>query len=79
MTHELKTWPEYFEKILNNEKNFEVRANDRNFKQGDILRLNEYDPEQGDYTGRSILRKVCFVLYGGKFGIKSGYCVMSIS
>ena len=79
MTHELKTWPEYFEKILNNEKNFEVRANDRNFKQGDILRLNEYDPEQGDYTGRCILRKVCFVLYGGKFDIKSGYCVMSIS
>lgn len=79
MTHDLKTWPEYFEKVLNGEKKFEVRANDRDFKEGDELRLKEWNPISKVYSGRELFKKVGFVLKGGKFGIKSGYCVMSIN
>ncbi|HEX2900014.1 MAG TPA: ASCH/PUA domain-containing protein [Bacteroidia bacterium] len=82
-THELKTWPSYFEAIINGTKTFEVRRNDRDFAPGDTLLLKEFDPgreAQGFFgtTGREITCGVGAVLHGGQFGIESGYCVMSI-
>ena len=62
MTHELKTWPEYFESILTGEKTFEIRKNDRDFKRGDILILREWSPETEQYTGRYIHRVVTYIL-----------------
>ena len=40
-THELKTWPEYFEAVKDGTKNFELRKDDRGFKAGDHLVLAE--------------------------------------
>lgn len=53
-----KTWPEYFNKILNGEKNAELRLADFNLNKGDILILEEYDPKTKQYTGRTIRKKV---------------------
>lgn len=39
--HELKILPEYFEAVVSGNKRFEIRKDDRNYKKGDILRLNE--------------------------------------
>ena len=78
MIHELKIWPYYFCCVRNESKKFEVRKNDRYFKQGDTLHLKEWDSEKEEYTGRSLLARVDSVLGGGQFGIKKGYCVMSI-
>lgn len=78
MTHELKTWPEYFQEIINGDKTFEVRKNDRDFKMGDVLLLKEWDNENSKYTGREWTVVVGYVLQGGQFGIEPGYCVMSI-
>jgi len=41
MKIEKKVWPEYFEKILNKEKNFELRLADFECKKDDILVLKE--------------------------------------
>ena len=41
MIHELKTLPEYFEAVRKGDKTFELREDDRNFKVGDYLALNE--------------------------------------
>lgn len=79
MTHKLKTWPEYFEKVYSLDKLFEVRKNDRNFKVGDTLILEEYDANTKTYSGRRIACQVTYILYGGSFGIEQGYCVMSLS
>ncbi|VVB78946.1 Uncharacterised protein [uncultured archaeon] len=49
-----KVWPEYFQLILNGKKNVEVRLADFNIKEGDILILEEFDPETDTYTGRKI-------------------------
>lgn len=76
--HCLKTWPEFFEAIRNGSKTFEVRRNDRDFKVGDILRLQEYHPESGFYTGREWVVFVTYVLSGGHFGIAADFCVLAI-
>jgi ASC-1-like (ASCH) protein len=52
-----KTWPEYFQKILDGEKKFELRLADFNLNEGDILILEEYDPKTGEYTGRTIRKE----------------------
>lgn len=78
MIHELKTWPKYFEEILTGNKTFEVRKNDRDFKQDDTLLLKEWNPEYLKYTGREISKKVGYVLKGRQFGIEAEHCVMSI-
>ena len=43
MTHELKTYPKYFQETIEGNKPFEIRKNDRNFQVGDVLILKEWD------------------------------------
>jgi len=56
-----KIWPEYFEEIESGKKKFELRLADFNIKEGDILVLEEWNPETKNYTGRRIEKKVDFV------------------
>lgn len=44
MEHELKIWPQYFCRVKDGSKTFEVRKNDRGFQPGDFVKLREYDP-----------------------------------
>lgn len=76
-THDLKTWPEYFAEIANGNKTFELRKNDRDFESGDLLVLQEWNPETREYTGREITKKVGYLLQG-EFGLPDDICVMSL-
>jgi hypothetical protein len=76
MTHELKIWPEYYEKVLWGTKKWELRKNDRNFKVGDFILLQEFNSVK--YTGREIQVEVTYILHGPSFGLEEGYCIMSI-
>ncbi len=78
MVHKLKCWPVYFEAIGDGRKTFDVRKNDRNFQVGDLLHLDEYDPERDKMLGRWIICKVESVMRGGNFGIAADHCVMGI-
>ena len=60
-TIEKKIWPEYFEKILEGKKTFELRLNDFKINEGDILLLKEWDPNTKEYTSREIEKKVGYV------------------
>lgn len=62
MKIEKKVWPEYFQKIIEGKKSFELRLADWECREGDILVLKEYDPETEGYTGREIEKKVSYVL-----------------
>lgn len=74
-THELKTWPEYFEQTIAGAKRFEIRdESDRTFKVGDILLLREHDA--GEYTGRQA--RVCVVSVFRGFGLLPNFCIMSV-
>lgn len=77
-SHELKTWPAYFEAVLDGRKPFEVRRDDRNFQVGDTLFLREFDPLHNTYTGRYAYRLVTFILRGEPW-LREGYCVMGLS
>jgi len=65
--HELKTWPESFQPIIKNKKNFEVRVNDRNYQVGDKLLLLEYDPVKQQYTGRKCYRQISYIMSKNPF------------
>jgi len=62
MKIEKKVQPPYFEAILKGDKNFEVRLNDFDCNEGDILVLREWDPEKKDYTGRTLEKKVTYIV-----------------
>lgn len=57
-----KAWPELFEAVLSGKKKFDLRLGDVNMKEGDILVLEEFDPETKKYSGRKIEKKISFVL-----------------
>lgn len=62
MIHELKIYPEYFHGIINKNKLFELRKDDRAYKVGDLLALNEISDDKTQYTGNSVLCEVTYIL-----------------
>lgn len=43
--HELKIWPQYYSRVADGSKTFEIRDNDRGFQTGDKVILREWDPK----------------------------------
>ena len=74
VTHELKTWPEFFEQTLNGREIFELRRNDRDFRVGDELLLREWklpltcddgkggQTIEGHYTGRELKVRIDYIM-----------------
>lgn len=73
--HKLKILPKYYERVISGEKRFEIRKDDRNFKIGDLIKLEEFE---GGYTGRDSLYEIIYKLDGGFCGLEEGYCILSI-
>ena len=67
MVHVLKIHPSFFAAIERGDKRFEIRKNhDRGFQRGDVVHLQEYDPQKGliephHYTGRELLTEITYV------------------
>lgn len=82
VVHELKTWPEPFQAVVDGRKTFEIRQDDRGgFRPGDELKLEEYVPPYGDgvgrYTGRYVRCRVGYVAKG--WGLPDGLVVMALT
>lgn len=82
---EKKTWPKYFQDVLDGKKTFDVRLSDSNYETGDTLVFKEWDPERGKYTGREVEKKIGYILktkdndFWNKEDIeKYGYTVMGL-
>lgn len=81
-----KTWPTYFEAIIDGGKLFEVREYNPDVKVGDRFVLYEFVPVEqdrsgkwlGSFTGRQLAVAVTYILPGGQFGIQQGYAVYGI-
>ncbi|MBQ8893419.1 MAG: DUF3850 domain-containing protein [Clostridia bacterium] len=75
--HEIKCLPEVFELVVDGKKKFEIRKDDRGYKEGDFLAMNEYDGER--YTGRSVLLMVDYILDPNDVAsCVPGYVVLSV-
>ena len=53
-----KTWPDMFQKMLEGKKTTDLRLADFDISEGDILVLEEYNPQTKQYTGRVLKKKV---------------------
>ena len=74
MLHNLKIEPRWFKQIKDNTKRYEIRLNDRDYKVGDTLKLNEIGTDCYE------LRVVGSILYSTDFpkGLQENYCIMSL-
>ena len=62
MKIEKKVWPEYFQRIYDKDKTFEIRLANFKCKPGDTLILKEWDPKTKKYSGRELEKQVTYVL-----------------
>jgi hypothetical protein len=76
--HTLKTWPQFYDEVETNRKRHEMRKDDRDFHAGDTLTLVEWDPETKEFTGKSCVRTITYLMRDFP-GIEKGYCLMSIA
>lgn len=74
-THNIRLASMYFDDVASGKKPFELRKNDRGYREGDTLELMEFD--NGRYTGRMI-RAVVTYLLEDYTGLTDGYCIMGI-
>lgn len=78
-THELKTWPEPFQALLEGHKTHEIRScEDRDFEVGDELLLREWEPANRSYTSREVTVEVTYVTPAEQWGLPSNLCVLSV-
>ena len=75
MTHALKTVPPFFKDVVEGKKTFEVRKNDRLFKVGDKLLLQEFHGDK--YTGQEWEGHITYILDSSDF-CKKGFVIMGI-
>ena len=78
--HVLKTIQPFFDDVLTGRKTFELRRTDRDFHVGDLLLLRDYDAIHETFSGRTVTRRVSYVMPLG-FWVDgaSDYVVMGLS
>lgn len=81
MHHDLKTWPEYFQAVLDHDKTFEIRSEkDRTFAVGDTLLLEEWYPPTLTYSGRKLTARVSYLVRGSSdWTISLGTVVLGLT
>lgn len=60
-THVLRSWTYLFQAMADGAKKHDLRNNDRGYKVGDILRLEEFNMALGNYTGRAASFRVTYI------------------
>ena len=63
-----KIWPEYFDEVQSGKKKYDLRLNDFEVNEGDVLVLEEWNPKTNEYTGRSVSKKIAYI---GRFKLNS--------
>jgi hypothetical protein len=79
VAHELKTWPDVYQQIESGTKTHEFRKNDRDFRNGDLVLLREFEPAGERYTGREILVRIGAISYGPEWDIPTGFAAFSVA
>ena len=81
--HRLKIWPSNFAEVLSGHRTFELRENDRDYKCGDFVLLQEYDwtiltdDDRERYSGRETMRRIASILFDHP-GLSEGYVILGL-
>lgn len=70
--HVVRSWSMFFRDIITGERTADIRLRDREYRVGDEMLLQEYDPVEETYTGREQLVKITYIQGG-----KSNPCAIS--
>lgn len=73
--HDVKLGITFFDDVKTGRKTFELRKNDRGYKEGDTIVLHEY--KDGTTTGRTITKKIVYMLEDFT-GLEDGYCILGL-
>lgn len=83
--YNVKSWVAFFQAFKRGEKKHDMRdLKDRNYKVGDILILEEYDPFKGEYTGDAMRMKITYITSRdtpcafSSAALDSNYCILSL-
>lgn len=74
--HEIKIAASYYEDVASGKKSFELRKNDRGYKEGDSLKMLEF--KDGKHTGHTIDADIIYMLEDYT-GLAEGYCILGIN
>lgn len=73
VTHQIKLKAEFFDDAVAGRKSFELRKNDRNYKEGDMLEMEEI--KDGKKTGRKCSKRIVYMMENFE-GLEDGYCIL---
>lgn len=73
--HDVKLGTTFFDDVKTGRKTFELRKNDRGYKEGDTIVMHEYN--DGTTTGRTIEKKIVYMLEDFT-GLEDGYCILGL-
>lgn len=71
--HQIRLASMYFDDVVSGKKSFELKKNDRGYKEGDFLEMMEF--KDGKNTGRTVRVLVTYLLEDYT-GLEDGYCIM---
>jgi len=74
--HQLKINAEYASQHSLGVKPWELRKNDRDFKEGDYIEFQVID-QKGE-TIASYIRQIVYIFKGGQYGLEEGYVIMTL-
>jgi hypothetical protein len=83
--HKVKSWTQFFEATLSGAKTHEVRRlTDRDYRVGDRLLLQEYEPNTETYSGRELVVRITYMTSAdapcalSEECLHPDYCIFSI-
>jgi hypothetical protein len=83
--HRVKSWVPFFQAFKRGEKKHDMRDMiDRDYKVGDELFLEEYDPFKGEYTGEVLRMKITYITSRdtpcalSSVALDKNYCILSL-
>lgn len=82
--HYLKSWSNLFKEAIAERKAFDLRKMDRDFRIGDGVCLEEFDPEKQEYTGQNAFFTITYITSANNpcalsdNGLQDNYCILGI-
>lgn len=78
--HTLKILPKYYVALVNGEKTFELRKNDRDYKVGDLITFTNTDgtPFITPHKERIVFRITYILENVSEYGLDDEYCILAL-